>query len=318
MGFLSNQLQSAFEAGTAHKNIAAQLFQYCRENKDSIGSNGYWYPFFNLPGVDSDELAKSLKYLPKKNGDYCVELSDVNFYFRTDKDSGLTTIQVLKEITGEGMSSFSNDNDYESEDDIDEYDEAEKEKIRALFHGEDQKTKQPVKQARQDNIQRAKDKEAEIDGMPMPEETEVVLKLKECLVFAGRAKKTEGGKAGEIIKEAWLSRYNIIMDYAKTHYANSSEFKAYIAELEEKERQEQAELAAKQAKEAEEKRIENEKEQKRLKGQRIHRWVFWGIYLLAAIITFCSIEEWWEWVLSILAFIVAAVIRFFVHISFDD
>ena len=79
MGFISNQLEGAFKAGTAHKELAAQLFRYCRENKDSIGSEGYWYPVFNLPGVDSDELAKSLKYLPKKNGNACVELSDVNF-----------------------------------------------------------------------------------------------------------------------------------------------------------------------------------------------------------------------------------------------
>lgn len=85
------------------------------------------------------------------------------------------------------------------------------------------------------------------------------------------------------------------------------------------ERKKKAEAVRRQkAKEEEEKRVEQEAKEKRLKGQRIHRLVFWGVWLLAAIITFCLIEEWWEWVLSILAFIVAAVIRFFVHISFDD
>ncbi len=310
MGFLSNQLQGAFEAGTAHKNIAAQLFQYCRENKDSIGSEGYWYPIFNLPGVDSNELAKSLKYLPKKNGDACVELSDVNFYFRAEKDGGFYTVQVLKETTGGGMStSYGNDD----EDDYNDYDAEEEARKRAVRR----EKAQAAKQKKQESIQRAKDKEAEIDNMPMPEETDVVLKLKECLVYAERAKKSEGGKAGDLIKEAWLSRYNLIMDYAKTHYANNSEFKTYIAELEEIERQKQAEIAAKEAKEAAEKAKEEEEKQRHKKNVKIHSRIFWGIWLLSAIITFCCIEEWWEWVISIVVFIVAAFIRGIVRLITD-
>ena len=85
MGFISNQLEGALRAGTAHKELASQLFSYCRDNKDSIGSEGYWQ-MFTMPNADLGELAKSIKYLPKKNGNYCVELADVNFYFKTESD----------------------------------------------------------------------------------------------------------------------------------------------------------------------------------------------------------------------------------------
>lgn len=40
-------------------------------------------------------------------------------------------------------------------------------------------------------------------------------------------------------------------------------------------------------------------------------FIFWGVYALAALILFCSVEEWWAYILVILALIAVAAIRIF-------
>lgn len=165
---------------------------------------------------------------------------------------------------------------------------------------------------------RAKEKAEEIKNLPMPDQSAIVFELKECKLYAEQAQKTEKGKAAKIISEAWKNRQQLIVEYGKIHYANDAAFLQYLAD-EEAERKRIAEEKRQKKEEHKQKVIAKRDElQKRFKPQKIHRWVFWGIYLLSAIITFCSIEGFWAWLLAIIIFIVLAVGRFFVHVTFDD
>ena len=72
------------------------------------------------------------------------------------------------------------------------------------------------------------------------------------------------------------------------------------------------------AEEAQKKEEETKKKKEKRKKESIHRWVFWSIYLITAAITFNRINEWWEWVISIIVFLVFAIGRYFYHSTFDD
>lgn len=337
MGFISNQLEGAFKAGTAHKELAAQLFRYCRENKDSIGSEGYWQ-MFTMPNADLGELAKSIKYLPKKNGNYCVELADVNFYFKTESDAGPLlppTIYIMKETTSMPSESteVSSSKRSSAKSTLDQFRQMGMEIDPALanlmesIEDDDEDPEEKERRAasarraaasRKAAEARAKEKAEEIKDLPMPDQSAIVFELKECKLYAEQAQKTEKGKAAKIISEAWMNRQQLIVEYGKIHYANDAAFLQYLAD-EEAERKRIAEEKRQKKEEHKQKVLAKRDElQKHLKPQKIHRWVFWGIYLLSAIITFCSIEGFWAWLLAIIIFIVLAVGRFFVHVTFDD
>ena len=270
MGFISNQLEGALNAGIAHKDLAAKLFNYCRDNKDSIGSEGYWQ-MFTMPNADLGELAKSIKYLPKKNGNYCVELADVNFYFKTESDAGPLlppTIYVMKESLGsigggaKSSSSTSSSNSTinmlrqagidvdptlagllaaaEADDDIDP-EEHERRSAAARQAAANRKAAEA----------RAQEKAEEIKNFPMPEPSELVFKLKECQLYIEQTNKTEKGKAAKIIREAWETRYQLLIEYGKIHCPEDPAFQPILSEYEEERRK------------IEEERLKKEEERKR-------------------------------------------------------
>lgn len=83
------------------------------------------------------------------------------------------------------------------------------------------------------------------------------------------------------------------------------------------ERKRKAEERKQKEKEEEERRkIEDEqdriKEEAENKKNRKSSLIFWGIWLVTAIVLFCIVEEWWAYVLVVLGLIVAAVIKWFV------
>ena len=310
MGFISNQLEGAFKAGTAHKELAAQLFSYCRDNKDTIGHEGYWM-MFSMPNADQAELVKSIKYLPKVNGYHCVQLADVNFYFRTESAAVYPELYIMKESNG--LSSSSMDDDYSSSS-IEDDEDYEAQERRAA-------SARKAAARRKESGLRAKEQAASIASMPMPERSAIVSEIKESKLYAEQTSKTEKGKTAKMIHDAWMNRHELLIEYGKIHCADDPAFIQLLAE-EEAERKRAAELKAQQQEEQKQKLLAKRDElQKHLKPQKIHRWVFWGVYLLAFLIVFFVddiLEEWWEWLLAILAFIAAAIIRAGVHTFFDD
>ena len=301
MGFISNQLEGAFRAGAAHKELASQLFSYCRDNKDSIGSEGYWQ-MFTMPNADLGELAKSIKYLPKKNGNYCVELADVNFYFKTESDAGPLlppTIYVMKETTGAlggGMSSSSFDSDFTN---LFEEDEATKERRSAGAR--------KAAQTRKEAEERARAKVSEIASLPMPEPTEIVVKIQECKLYAKNVNESEKGKNAKLISDAWMARYQLLIEYGKIHCADDPAFMQLLAD-EEAEQKRKAEIEAQQKAEKEaERRAQKERQKQRIEVYNKHKKMFWVIWGVVALIT-CVLPN----PLTIIALIVAPIVRFFV------
>ena len=89
------------------------------------------------------------------------------------------------------------------------------------------------------------------------------------------------------------------------------------AKAKEEIKRQKAEEKKRKAKEEEERRkIEDEqdriKEEAENKKNKKISLIFWGIWLVTAIVLFSIVEEWWAYVLVVLGLIVAAVIKWFV------